>query len=356
VEFSQSNATNEFKLFGAPQTTKTATQSCLLERLIKNKNNTINPSFEKEHFIVLLIQKQILLLIMIFHQAVAVAYKRPYKKNSRRSSVSSTLDRLSPKKSLDRLSILCAASMQATPLGNSAQKKTAHVLLPRRVVLAPVMVVNVAVPASRNVVKSKPTKTVVLKTLHPTLDLTTTATTLTTTTTLDPTTTLDTTTDTSSCSNIRKRAYKSWSERFAELSFFKKLHGHCRVPQAYPENPALARWVVYQRAQYKAGSLDASKIMHLENAGFLWRAVVTDKWADAYAQVVLGNTSSELQEWVDHQRAGYKYLSKTRQDKLRALFPTTSLESESITRMETAKVACPLNASAQDKENYSARV
>ena len=35
----------------------------------------------------------------------------------------------------------------------------------------------------------------------------------------------------------------SWERRFRELDEFKRLHGHCDVPQNYSENTSLGTWV-----------------------------------------------------------------------------------------------------------------
>lgn len=69
-----------------------------------------------------------------------------------------------------------------------------------------------------------------------------------------------------------KRNYQPWHVRFKELLAFKAIHGNCRVPQKSVTYPSLARWVVYMRAQYKAGKLTKDKISKLEEAGFEWCA------------------------------------------------------------------------------------
>ena len=43
------------------------------------------------------------------------------------------------------------------------------------------------------------------------------------------------------------RSKLSWNERYAELVEFRRLNGHCQVPQRYPLNPALGKWVHNQR-------------------------------------------------------------------------------------------------------------
>ena len=35
----------------------------------------------------------------------------------------------------------------------------------------------------------------------------------------------------------------SWERRFSELTEFKRVHGHCEVPQNYSENTSLGTWV-----------------------------------------------------------------------------------------------------------------
>ena len=35
----------------------------------------------------------------------------------------------------------------------------------------------------------------------------------------------------------------SWEKRYAELCEFKRIHGHCEVPQAYSDNNSLGTWV-----------------------------------------------------------------------------------------------------------------
>jgi hypothetical protein len=40
-----------------------------------------------------------------------------------------------------------------------------------------------------------------------------------------------------------------WDQRFQELLEYKRLNGDCNVPQTYPENRPLGRWVMKQRCQ-----------------------------------------------------------------------------------------------------------
>ncbi len=44
-----------------------------------------------------------------------------------------------------------------------------------------------------------------------------------------------------------------------ELLTFRDTHGHCNVPQKYPENPALGAWVAQQRRRYKLLALNSER-------------------------------------------------------------------------------------------------
>jgi Helicase associated domain len=47
------------------------------------------------------------------------------------------------------------------------------------------------------------------------------------------------------CKTLRaKSALQSWYQRLNELYEFKQEHGHCDVPQKYPQNRCLGIWVV----------------------------------------------------------------------------------------------------------------
>jgi hypothetical protein len=72
-----------------------------------------------------------------------------------------------------------------------------------------------------------------------------------------------------------------WDLKFYELLDWKKEHGHCNAPYAYPANPPLARWVNRQRYQYKlfknertrtASTMTDQRVKALEKAGFVWDA------------------------------------------------------------------------------------
>jgi hypothetical protein len=65
-----------------------------------------------------------------------------------------------------------------------------------------------------------------------------------------------------------------WDDRLSELADFRKIHGHCNVPQKYSENTKLGIWVMKQRAQYKldregkTSRMTPFRIQALKSLGF----------------------------------------------------------------------------------------
>eukprot|EP00549_Striatella_unipunctata_P002591 CAMPEP_0118703806 /NCGR_PEP_ID=MMETSP0800-20121206/18813_1 /TAXON_ID=210618 ORGANISM="Striatella unipunctata, Strain CCMP2910" /NCGR_SAMPLE_ID=MMETSP0800 /ASSEMBLY_ACC=CAM_ASM_000638 /LENGTH=116 /DNA_ID=CAMNT_0006605483 /DNA_START=195 /DNA_END=545 /DNA_ORIENTATION=+ len=67
-----------------------------------------------------------------------------------------------------------------------------------------------------------------------------------------------------------------WRTRVYQLSRYKQIHGNCRVPFNYAEDPQLATWVKCQRRQYrlfwqgKSTPITPERIKQLEQLGFDW--------------------------------------------------------------------------------------
>jgi hypothetical protein len=66
----------------------------------------------------------------------------------------------------------------------------------------------------------------------------------------------------------------AWKDRLSELDDYRKIHGHCNVPQN--EQIKLATWVATQRDTYrlhpegKTSPMTLSCIQELEGLGFEW--------------------------------------------------------------------------------------
>jgi transposase-like protein len=68
----------------------------------------------------------------------------------------------------------------------------------------------------------------------------------------------------------------AWEDRLSELANYRKIHGHCNVPQKHSENVKLGTWVKNQRTQYslhlsgKTSAITLPHIQALESLGFEW--------------------------------------------------------------------------------------
>ena len=57
---------------------------------------------------------------------------------------------------------------------------------------------------------------------------------------------------------------------FERLVEFKRVAGHCLVPQRYEPDEKLALWVKIQRGQNKCNKIDAGRKQKLNSIGFVW--------------------------------------------------------------------------------------
>jgi hypothetical protein len=69
----------------------------------------------------------------------------------------------------------------------------------------------------------------------------------------------------------------TWEDMFNALIEFKKNYGHCNVPQHWRENKRLGKWVNTQRTSYKRGKLPADRQQKLNEIGFSWHLMPTNK-------------------------------------------------------------------------------
>jgi predicted helicase len=61
-----------------------------------------------------------------------------------------------------------------------------------------------------------------------------------------------------------------WEEKYEELKEYMKKHGNRNIPQHWPENKQLGKWVSHQRTNYRKGKLSEDRIKRLEDIGFVW--------------------------------------------------------------------------------------
>jgi arsenate reductase-like glutaredoxin family protein len=117
----------------------------------------------------------------------------------------------------------------------------------------------------------------------------------------------------------------AWEERLSELADYRKIHGHCNVPDTHSENLKLANWVSKQRQQYrmhvegKRSQMTLSRIQELESLGFKWQHPVITAWDDRLSELadyrkIYGHCNvpyscsenPKLANWVNNQRTQYR--------------------------------------------------
>jgi hypothetical protein len=121
-----------------------------------------------------------------------------------------------------------------------------------------------------------------------------------------------------------KASSPAWGDRLSELADYRKIHGHCNVPQRNSENLKLATWVKTQRKQYKShqegdkSQMSLFRIEKLESLGFDWdgsSAVREDRMSELadyrkiHGHCNVRKSYSEnlkLANWVATQRSNYK--------------------------------------------------
>jgi hypothetical protein len=137
----------------------------------------------------------------------------------------------------------------------------------------------------------------------------------------------------------------SWEARLKDLADYRKIHGHCNVPNRYSENTKLGLWVSRQRNQHKlhlegkTSSMTLSRIQELESLGFEWGArLFTVPWEDRLKELadyrkIHGHCNvpqrcsenTKLGEWVKHQRKQYRFHLEGKRSQM-TLFRVQELE------------------------------
>lgn len=116
-----------------------------------------------------------------------------------------------------------------------------------------------------------------------------------------------------------------WSLRMEDLKAYKAQHGHCLVPNRYPENPKLGTWVGKQRKQYKlrqdgkSSCLTEQRIQELDELDFVWSLRSLVDWDERLEELkeyreLHGNClvpqqypeNPQLGTWVSNQRKQFR--------------------------------------------------
>jgi hypothetical protein len=119
-----------------------------------------------------------------------------------------------------------------------------------------------------------------------------------------------------------------WQRRYLALVKYRKEHGDCNVPYAWPDN--LGKWVGQQRSLRKHNMLQQSRIERLDKLGFAWDCC--ESWWDTMYSALaeyqkeyghcrvstLSKTHTRLGRWVQTQRAR-KREGKLSEERIRRL-------------------------------------
>ena len=123
---------------------------------------------------------------------------------------------------------------------------------------------------------------------------------------------------------------KKWKAQFQDLLLYKKEHGHCDIPNTYPQNPTLCNWMKTQRALYKKRALQEKRIQRLEKIGFVLSPFKT-LWEKRYSELCAfkkehghGNVPvnyspyPKLYAWMIKQRSSF-YKKSLQQGRIKML-------------------------------------
>lgn len=136
----------------------------------------------------------------------------------------------------------------------------------------------------------------------------------------------------------RKPQDDKWLRRLHELKAYISLRGNTLVPQSYAANPALGKWVSYQRTQYKLlkegkpSQMSEERIASLEEVSFAWTVKSLEEqvpWEERLSQLreykaEYGHclvprsysASPQLGAWVHYQRQQYRLLQKGKRSQM----------------------------------------
>jgi hypothetical protein len=116
----------------------------------------------------------------------------------------------------------------------------------------------------------------------------------------------------------------AWEDRLRELADYRKIHGHCNIPQNCSENTKLAQWVKTQRKEYrlqaegKISHTTLCRVQELDSLDFEWDIHGT-VWKDRLSELAdyrriqghcnvpqRDSENSKLATWVKTQKKQYR--------------------------------------------------
>lgn len=111
---------------------------------------------------------------------------------------------------------------------------------------------------------------------------------------------------------------ETWEKMFSSLCEFKKIEGHCKVPQGWHKNHELANWVSNQRQMKRNNRLNSDYLRRLNEIGFIWHTR-EDLWGKRFLELLVfkkvwhhcnvpkdWSENPQLGVWVNNQRRNKK--------------------------------------------------
>jgi hypothetical protein len=65
---------------------------------------------------------------------------------------------------------------------------------------------------------------------------------------------------------------KLWHKQYEKLLEYKRINGHCKVPQKCKDDASLGRWIIYQRTRYGRNEMLPDRKELLDALDFVWKA------------------------------------------------------------------------------------
>lgn len=138
----------------------------------------------------------------------------------------------------------------------------------------------------------------------------------------------------------------SWRSRYLELVEYKRRFGNCMVPQDWPENPQLAKWVSTQRMVYSRRKISQDRIEQLNKLDFEWTGG-SETWEQRFQELCtfkaeFGHTRVKA-KYPPNPALGY-WVAGQRYDKRR-----NELTPDRIERLDSIGFEWEVRVAAQGK-------
>jgi hypothetical protein len=156
--------------------------------------------------------------------------------------------------------------------------------------------------------------------------------------------------------------------RLGEVRAFVEANGHCLIPDTFPQNEALGKWVAQKRKQKrrldegKTSKLTSERVRQLDELGFVWQiwGNRVQKWEEMFQEIKAHREQTgtcrvalrdakhrKLGMWVDRQKTNYR---------LRAHGQPSPLSDERIQKLEDIGFEWQISNREYEADSWSKRL